>query len=50
MDWDESLEAQEEVTQATWGTGAGLWCRIGGRRKSVAGSSWIEALSEAAVS
>ncbi len=46
--WEDSLERQEEVTNPTFGTGAGLWMRIVGRR--VAASGWVEALSEAAVS
>lgn len=46
--WDESLERAEEVENPTFGTGAGLWVRLVGRR--VLGDRWVEALSEAAVS
>lgn len=52
IDFDDGLEAQEEVelAQASWGTGAGFWVRLVGRKKAVQGASWIEALSESAVS
>jgi ribosomal protein L11 methyltransferase len=50
IEFDESLEAREEVEFASWGTGAGWWCRLVGRKKAVAGGSWVECLSEAAVS
>jgi len=46
--WEEGLERAEEVRNPTFGTGAGFWVRLVGRR--VVGDLWVEALSEAAVS
>ena len=51
--WDEKYDAAEDVpqAQATWGTGAGTWVRIAGRRRgNNEEARWIESLSEAAVS
>lgn len=48
--WEDKLERREEVVNPTWGTGAGTWVRLVGTRVSAEGSSWVEALSEAAVS
>lgn len=48
--FEDGLEAQEEVASSTWGTGAGMWCRLVGRKRDVAGASWVETLSESAVS
>lgn len=52
IEFDDSLEAMKEVEleQASWGTGAGYWVRLAGRKRAVQGASWIEALSESAVS
>ncbi len=50
IDFEDELEAQEEVKYASWGTGAGWWVRLVGRRKNEGGGGWLEALSEAAVS
>jgi ribosomal protein L11 methyltransferase len=46
--WEEGLERAEEVRNPTFGTGAGFWVRLVGRR--VVGARWVETLSEAAVS
>lgn len=46
--WEEGLERAEEVRNPTFGTGAGFWMRLVGRR--VVGERWVETLSEAAVS
>lgn len=48
VQWEEGLERAEEVRNPTFGTGAGFWVRLVGRR--VAAERWVEALSEAAVS
>lgn len=51
--WDDKYDATEDVppAEATWGTGAGTWVRIAGRRRGCYDEArWIESLSEAAVS
>jgi|EP00624_Nannochloropsis_granulata_P006529 ribosomal protein L11 methyltransferase len=48
VQWEEGLERVEEVRTPTFGTGAGLWVRLVGRR--IHAERWVEVLSEAAVS
>ncbi|KAM3573162.1 hypothetical protein VYU27_004838 [Nannochloropsis oceanica] len=48
VQWEEGLEKVEEVRNPTFGTGAGLWVRLVGRR--VHAERWVDMLSEAAVS